>query len=320
MCDASKILLRTTVGVACRPRHARTPMAKKKKRGRAARDEQRQRWQDALASVLSVLEWKDVQPEELRGALIQFPEIVAMLEAAAQPLAEEASSRLLSGLERCLASSSPRLRVAAWEALHEGSLANADFCAAAVAHGLHRRALADLGATDASRPVSLVSASRQLRFLLTLVENAPEVAEGLTGAEVAVLCDWGSQGAEAAAVAALQLILALTDGALDQPASDHVRAAAAALLSDASNGEGSAGEGGAAAAPSATPLPSERLVLAAAVLVSLPPTEGGPAGGSGAVAADDALGASIALPTTAPPSTAPPSTAPPTTADSRHAR
>jgi hypothetical protein len=269
---------------------------------RQAKTARRDKWHQALCSVLSVLEWSDADPEELRSALMQLPEVMVMLSNVGEALSGEETSKLISGLERCWsrASAPPELRAAAWTALQEASLAEPSLCEAALARDVHTLAVRELEAAaraSAGTPGALADGEAgdlaagvpQLGFLWNACEAVPEAAAALASRScVEAIGLWAGSRAEPAALNALSLLLVLADGAIDDPqAAAHAWALAAALLAEpapappAGDDRPAAGEPQAGAAASsvgsatqgqmaASARPTRRRVLAAALLLALP--------------------------------------------------
>jgi len=290
-------------------------------KGRREKAERASRWHTALRSALAIFEWADAEPAELRGALLQVPEILSMLAAAGERITGEEMSKLITGLERCWmrASVPPKLRAAAWTALQEVTLAETTICEAALARDVHTLALRELAAAasaSAARPSELADGEAgdlaagvpQLGFLWNACEALPEAAEALSSPDhVQTICMWATSPIESASLMALNLLLVLADGALEQPAAlAHVRKLAAEILAEApehshtpaapapegggpsaaaSSAEDPVGEAGAATccAPAASARLTRRRVLAAALLLALAGSE--PAGPASAAAA-----------------------------------
>jgi len=220
----------------------RMDKARAKRHEKAARQE---RWRTALAAVLSVLEWADADPSELRGALMQLPEILTMLGQAGEAMRSEEVTRLFIGLERCWKREAvpAQLRAAAWAALHEASLVESSLCEVALARGIHSLALSELAAAASASASSssmladgeagdLAAGIPQLGFLWNICEALPEAAEALSAPDhVETVCLWATSSVESAALAALNLLLVLADGALDEPkVALHTRQLAASIL------------------------------------------------------------------------------------------
>lgn len=214
---------------------------------RHAKTARRDKWHTALRSVLSVLEWSDADPAELRSALVQLPEVMVMLATVGEPLSGEEMSKLISGLERCWSRdlAPPELRAAAWTALQEASLAESSLCEAALARDVHTLALRELEAAaraSACNPGVLADGEAgdlaagvpQLGFLWNACEAVPQAAAALGSRPcVEAIGLWAGSRAEPAAINALSLLLVLADGAIDEPdAAAHARAVAASLLAE----------------------------------------------------------------------------------------
>ena len=134
--------------------------------------------------------------------------------------------KLLGAIETACASPEPRVCGAAWKAFRELSLLEAELCALAIERGLPARALSQLHGPPGAAPTERRLCA--LGVLWNLSEACPEALDSFGAAEMATLCalaagegvrEGGAPGgaadegeAMALALAALQLLLVVTDG------------------------------------------------------------------------------------------------------------
>ena len=134
--------------------------------------------------------------------------------------------KLLGAIETACASPQPRVCGAAWKAFRELSLLEAELCALAIERGLPARALSQLHGPPGAAPTERRLCA--LGVLWNLSEACPEALDSFGAAEMATLCalaagegvrEGGAPGgaadegeAMALALAALQLLLVVTDG------------------------------------------------------------------------------------------------------------
>ena len=136
-----------------------------------------QKLRASLSEALAILDWSDASDADLETALEQLgPCVHQLLELSKKgrsgALDVSTQQKLLGAIETSCASPQPRVCCAAWKALRELSLLEAELCALAIERGLTALALLQLRGPPGAAPTELRLCA--LGVLWNLSEACPE--------------------------------------------------------------------------------------------------------------------------------------------------
>ena len=198
-------------------------------------------WRKTLADSLSILSWDGAVDSDLVSVCVQLSPIVSMMEklGGVDPV------EIISQLAKCCVHSRLEVRSAAWKAVTECGVESEAVAEAAVEAGLHKIALSQLGdvpinvsapsesaaeedpaaaaanasaGDDSSSQLASKQAGLRTQLLICfrlLCETSDVALEGVGTAELQAFCSCVTAACCEcrAGIAALELLLVLTDGA-----------------------------------------------------------------------------------------------------------